>query len=60
MLDNYFKDNDFYNKEMISTSTGIPSEEVNETLEWYARLELGEKIKKCVEKKGSCEFEAEL
>lgn len=30
------------------------------TDEWEARLELGEKILKCVEKEGSCEFEAEL
>jgi hypothetical protein len=29
-------------------------------LEWYARLELGEKILKCVEEKGYCEFQAEL
>jgi hypothetical protein len=29
-------------------------------VEWYARLELGEKILKCVEEKGECQFEAEL
>jgi hypothetical protein len=26
----------------------------------YARLKLGEKIKKCVEEKGECNFTAEL
>ena len=33
---------------------------VSKALEWYARLELGEKILKCVEEKGECSFEAEL
>ena len=28
-------------------------------LEWYARLELGEKILKCVEENDECNFEAE-
>lgn len=34
--------------------------EIKELLTWYARFELGEKIKKCIEEQDYCEFEAEL
>lgn len=34
--------------------------EVSGILEWYARLELGNKILKCVKDTGYCNFEAEL
>jgi len=33
---------------------------VMKMLTWYARLDLGEKIKKCMVDKGFCEFRAEL
>jgi hypothetical protein len=39
---------------------GFKKEQIRSLLEWYARLELGEKILKCVKEKGSCFFEAEL
>lgn len=60
-----------YNDKMLAEYLGMPWDDsqsafasinhpVHEMLEWYARLELGEKILKCVEEKGYCEFQAEI
>ena len=38
----------------------IDEKGIRDLLEWYARLDLGTKILKCVEEKGDCSFEAEL
>ena len=47
--------------ERVDGSRYISSDgEIKELLTWYARLELGEKIKKCLEEQDYCEFEAEL
>lgn len=59
-LDTFFKGIGGYNDEMIAKQFKIKEDKVRELLEWYARLELGNKILKCVEENGSCEFEAEL
>ena len=59
-LDKFFKDNNGYNDEMIVKDFKISKDKVKKLLVWYARLQLGEKIKKCIAKNGSCEFEAEL
>lgn len=59
-LDEFFNKHDGYNDEMIVKEFEIPEKKVRELLEWYARLELGEKILKCIKEKGSCYFEAEL
>ena len=61
-LDKFFNEDgkDGYNDEMITKKFLISDEKVRELLEWYARLELGEKIKKCIEENGECSFEAEL
>ena len=62
-LDKFFDENDMYNDEEISDYfIKEYDEEINvqETLEWYARLKLGEQIKKSVEVKGHCYFTAEL
>ena len=40
--------------------THITEEGIRYYLEWYARLHLGRKIYKCIEKQGDCDFEAEL
>jgi hypothetical protein len=58
-LDGFFREHDTYNEARL-IEAGIPVDKVNEFLVWYARLELGEKIRKCVEEKGECTFEAEL
>lgn len=59
-LDKFFKENDGYNDQILADylkeNTGV----VENLLKWYARLELGEKILKCVKDTGSCEFDAEL
>jgi hypothetical protein len=51
MLIKYYKD-----KVKLIIDEGF----VRKMLIWYARLELGEKIKKCMVEKGFCEFRAEL
>ena len=48
-----------YNDEMLVEKLKIPESKVRTLLEWYARLELGQKILKCVKKNGYCAFEAE-
>ena len=49
-----------YNNEMIEKSLKVSDRKVKFILEWYARWKLGEKIRECVKKNNSCEFEAEL
>jgi len=59
-LDAFFARLDGYNNTMVSESLGIELIEVRPLLEWYARLELGVKIRDCVKEKGQCSFNAEL
>lgn len=54
-LDEFFKKKNGYNDEMLIEAGIEPS-----NIEWYARLELGEKILACVKENGYCSFEAEL
>ena len=60
-IDKFFKENNGYNDKML-VKAGIADSEagVKVLLEWYARLELGQKIYKCLKKQGYCSFEAEL
>jgi hypothetical protein len=57
-LDDFFVAHNGYNDEML-IEAGFPKAKVQELLQWYARLELGEKILKCVQDNGSCSFTAE-
>ena len=59
-LDTFFKKNNGWNDEMLKDQINLSPEKSKEILGWYARLELGEQIKKCVKENGSCSFEAEL
>ena len=59
-LDDFFEKNNSYNDEMLVNQAKIDRADINNALEWYARLRLGEKILECVEKNGSCQFTAEL
>ena len=59
-LDAFFARLDGYNNTMVSESLEINVIEVRPLLEWYARLELGVKIRDCVKEKGQCSFFAEL
>ena len=59
-LDTIFDKVGGYSNEMIAKELGIGIENIGKLLENYARLELGEKILKCVETTGQCDFDAEL
>ena len=59
-LDDFFAKNQAYNDEQLSKECEIKQNKIKDVLEWYARLRLGEKILRCVKKKGECSFEAEL
>lgn len=59
-LDKFFKGCHSYDNEMLVKALEVNAAKVSELLEWYARLELGIKIRNCVRKHGSCCFEAEL
>lgn len=58
-FDKFFAKNNSYNDEMLVKEFGLKEAEIKGLLEWYARLELGEQIKKCIEKTGECQFSAE-
>ena len=60
LLDNFFKKHDSYNNKMLQDAYGWSEKEAREYLEWYARLDLGEKIYKCLNDTGACTFTAEL
>lgn len=59
-LDKFFKEHDFYNDDMLVKYLEVSEQEVKRLLEWYARLSLGNKIYKCIEAKGYCNFSAEI
>lgn len=49
-----------YNDELLERELQVDHWSARNLLEWYARLELGEKIRACVVEQGECNFEAEL
>lgn len=53
-MDKFFKDNNGYNDEMLKKAGLDPN-----LLGWYARLELGEKIRDSIKTNGHCYFTAE-
>jgi len=59
-LNNFFEDYDYYSDEDLAKKMGVNETKIKELLVWYARLELGLKIQKCVKKEGKCEFTAEI
>jgi len=59
-LDEHFRANGWYTDEQLMGALGVAKDKMQELLMWYARLELGLKIQKCVAEKGSCSFEAEF
>jgi len=56
----FFKKRKTYNDKQLSEALEVNEDKTKILLEWYARLELGKKILKCVKEKGECYFEAEL
>jgi len=58
-LDKFFKANESYNEDML-VKDGFKKVEIIGLLEWYARLDLGIKIRNCIKKDGECIFTAEM
>lgn len=58
-LDAFFEKRSSYNNEMIVAETGADPEAVGDLLVHYARYDLGIKIKECVEREGTCSFDAD-
>ena len=59
-LGDFFKAPRTYNDSSVAKKLGVTVEAVTSLLKWYARLQLGKKIQKCLEEQATCEFEAEL
>jgi len=59
-LDEVFSLSNSYNPDEIARQLGVGQAKYRDLMESYARLHLGNKIKKCVEEKGECRFTAEL
>lgn len=60
-LTDFLAKNEIYTQKSIQTLLKLPAEsDVEEVLKDYADCLLGLKIKKCIEEKGYCEFDAEF
>lgn len=59
-IEDYFKKQSWYNDQEMAKALGITEEKLRYYLNEYADLELGKKIKECVEENGECQFDAEL
>lgn len=59
-LDEFFENCNGYNDDQVMKHLGIDKSKYKALMESYARLRLGEKIKRCVKEKGECRFTAEL
>jgi len=59
-LDKFFNEPRSYTDEQLAINLKVDREEAENLMKWYARLELGQEILKCVEDTESCSFEAEL
>ena len=59
-LDLFFKQHEGYNDKELAKYLKVSKNKTKELLIWYARLELGNKIKECVDEQGDCSFTAEL
>ena len=59
-IDEFFSKKSAYTDEELQKYLGVDEVKERYLLSEYADLHLGEKILKCVEENGSCEFEAEL
>ena len=59
-IKSYFEQNNSYNSPELAEHLKISENKLTDFLQWYARLELGQQIRSCVERTGECSFEAEL
>jgi hypothetical protein len=56
----FFDKAETYSDKDIENLLGVEKDKASEILSEYFDYELGEKIKECIEKNGSCSFDAEL
>ena len=59
-INNFFNSRKVYTDEELAQFLNKTPEETFELLYEYADFKLGNKIKECIEKKGKCEFYAEI
>ena len=59
-LEKFFKDRDAYIRDDLAKFLKVDETKMREIQRWDARLNLGKKIEKCIEKNGECHFEVEL
>jgi hypothetical protein len=59
-LDEVFSSSNGYNPDVLAKQLGVAEAKYSTIMDSYARLHLGNKIKKCVEDNGECRFPAEL
>jgi len=59
-LDDVFSSSNGYNPNVLAKQLGVAEAKYSTIMDSYARLHLGNKIKKCVEDNGECRFTAEL
>jgi hypothetical protein len=59
-LDEVFSSSNGYNPDVLAKQLGVAEAKYSTIMDSYARLHLGNKIKKCVEDNGECRFTAEL
>ena len=59
-IDEFFKEQDYYNDQKLQDFLGISKEETRIALSDYADYDLGKKIEACIIEKGSCSFDAEV
>ena len=66
MMDEFFSEREYYNRSELKEYLNLEGEDVAKEavaqgcLVMYARILLGEKIKACIEEKGSCTFDADF
>ena len=58
-LEEFFERAQGYNDEILAQAIGADTSDVREMLAWYARLELGRQILKCLQETGQCCFTAD-
>ena len=58
-IDAFFKKKDSWTDKILADDLKITEKKAGDLMEWYARLELGEKILACLKKNGACYFNAE-
>jgi hypothetical protein len=59
-LDDFFRRENGYSKDQLARELGVTKDEAMGLLKWYARYELGKKIRWSIQANGQCNFTCEL